>query len=57
MLTPRERSILKMLRFARLYVAKAVADDLMQDCVKPPASALRKIDAFITELKKDVEGV
>lgn len=55
MLTPRERSILKMLNFARLYVAKASAEGLMNDCVTPPASALRKINEFIENLDDGAE--
>lgn len=47
----REQAYRKMLLFARAYVAKAVADELMQECAMSPNTALRRIDDFLAEME------
>ncbi len=46
------RQLVTALNLAILYLGKAVADDLMSDCVRPPAFALRKAVKAVAEAKK-----
>lgn len=39
-MTNREKQMLKALKLAQAYLGKAVADDLMANCARPPKYAL-----------------
>jgi hypothetical protein len=45
--------IIDTLKFANAYVGKAVADNLMGDCVVTPENAMNKIQSVIDALEKE----
>lgn len=42
-------AMIQALKLARTYLGKAVADGLMQNCVRPPQFALKKIEAALKQ--------